>query len=94
MRDFCRGYPMVNRVFAQIGRLDAVMAVVGADRFLAVRLDKGMSWPEARATCVTCVASDRCAAWLAMRPRTPVDDAPAFCPNRSFFLRCRKSADN
>lgn len=94
MGDFCRGYPMVNRVFAQIGRLDAVMTVVGADRLLAVRLDKGASWPEARTTCVTCVASGRCAAWLASNPKAPVGDVPMFCPNRRFFLRCRKSARN
>lgn len=85
---------MVNRVFAQMGRMDVVMAVMGADRFLAVHLDKGMSWPEARARCVTCVASNRCAAWLAINSRAPAADVPTFCPNRSFFLRCRKSIGN
>ncbi len=86
MSDFCYGWPILSRVFRQSALMDRMMAKVGASPAVAVRVDRGMAWYEARTRCIECTKAPVCQRWL-----EGVDSAAApseFCPNATFFRAC------
>ena len=91
MSDSCYSWPIFNRVFRQAELMDRMMERVGARPAVAVRIDHGMAWYDARTKCIDCLAEQECRRWLentdaSARP-------PDFCPNAQFFRQCvRKGA--
>jgi hypothetical protein len=53
--DFCYSWP-VFRVFRQGEVMDRMMERVGVRPAVAVRIDQGMAWYDARANCIDCLA--------------------------------------
>jgi Family of unknown function (DUF6455) len=81
--DFCYSRPMLNRIFRHAELMDRMMERVGVDPGVAVRLDRGMVWYEARSTCVSCCKEQQCHRWL--QGSKGLQAPPEFCPNAEFF---------
>ena len=91
MSDFCYSWPIFNRVFRQAEQMDRMMERVGARPEVAVRIDQGMAWYDARTKCIDCLAEQECRRWLQSTCATAT--SPDFCPNACFFRQCaRKGA--
>ena len=88
MSDFCYGWPVFNRVFRQAALMDRAMERMGADRAVAVRLEKGVAWYEARTRCIECVHDQRCRGWLAVDASLGAD--ADFCPNAGFYASVKQ----
>jgi len=88
MSDFCYSWPIFSRVLRQAELMDRMMDRVGASPSVAVRLESGMAWYEARTRCIDCVHDQRCRDWL--QSASPSSAEPDFCPNAQFFRECRK----
>ena len=89
MSDFCYSWPLFNRVFRQAARMDRMMDRVGVSPSVAVRLESGMAWYEARTRCIDCVNEQSCRNWL--ESASPLSAAPDFCPNAQFFQECKEA---
>jgi Family of unknown function (DUF6455) len=63
------------------------MERVGVDLAVAVRVDGGMAWYEARSRCISCCEEQQCHSWLQRSEGLPA--LPEFCPNAEFFRYCR-----
>ena len=86
MSDFCYSWPMFNRIFHQVELMDRMMERIGVNPGVAVRIDKGIAWYEARTKCLSCCHERECRHWL---EGSEVLEGPTdFCPNVAFFRRC------
>ena len=90
MSDFCYSWQLLNRIFHQVELMDRMMGLVGVDPAVAVRVDKGVAWYEARTNCISCCHECECRNWLECSEGLPVP--PDFCPNVEFFGRCAETA--
>jgi len=88
--DFCYSWPIFNRVFRQAERMDRMMERLDVKPAVAVRIDRGMAWYEARTRCIDCLEDHRCARWLEYTAGSV--SPPDFCPNAQFFRRCTKGS--
>ncbi len=86
MSDFYHSAPVFNRVFRQAELMDAMMQRAGVRPAVAVRIDQGMGWYDARTRCIDCVAEQHCRKWLESADATV--EPPEFCPNARFFRQC------
>ncbi len=67
-----------------------MMERMGANPGVAVRIDKGNAWYEARTKCVSCWHEYECRNWL---EGSEVLQGPTdFCPNVAFFQRCARTS--
>lgn len=89
MSDSCYSWPLFNRVSRQATRMDHMMERVGVSPSVAVRLESGMAWYEARTRCIDCVHEQCCRNWL--ESASPLSAAPDFCPNAQFFQECKET---
>lgn len=89
MSDLCFERPALARVLRQAETMDRMMARVGVAPGVAVRLERGGAFYEARSRCIACVADARCRAWLGDSGVAP---PPDFCPNAAFLARCLATA--
>jgi hypothetical protein len=80
---------MFNRIFHQVELMDRMMDVVGVNPAIAVRVDKGAAWYEARTNCISCCHECECRNWLECSDGLAVP--PDFCPNAAFFRRCTEA---
>ena len=90
MTDFCLSRPMLDHVLRQAATMDRMMAAVGVEPAVAVRVERGAAFFEARTRCIECRALAECKAWLANSGEGAAP--PPFCPNRSFFGTCLDGA--
>jgi hypothetical protein len=80
-------WPMYHRVERRAGRIHEMMRRLDVDSATLARLRCGDAYGEARASCLSCRASETCLRWL---------DAPAsggrpeFCPNLALFEGCKR----
>lgn len=86
MSDFCYDRPMLKRIFRHAELMDRMMERVGVDPGVAVRVDSGMAWYEARSRCIACCKEQQCQGWLQGSER--LQASPGFCPNSEFFRCC------
>lgn len=86
MGDFCYGWQIFSRVFRQAELMDRMMKRIGVRRAVAVRVDQGMAWYDARTKCIDCLADRQCRGWLENTDETAIPHD--FCPNAQFFQRC------
>ncbi|MGE0850972.1 MAG: DUF6455 family protein [Hyphomicrobiaceae bacterium] len=91
MGDFCQRRPMLERVFAQADLMDRVMERVGVDAPTAARLDRGMTWYEARSRCIACPYDRQCREWVAPTADAAPRSAPLYCENADFFDVCKQA---
>jgi Family of unknown function (DUF6455) len=89
MSDFCYSWPLFNRVFRQAARMDRMLDRVGVSPSVAVRLESGIAWYEARTRCIECVHEQCCRNWL--ESTSPSSAEPDFCPNAQFFEECKET---
>jgi hypothetical protein len=65
--------------------MDRMMQKRGVNVCVALAVDGGLAFKEARAKCRYCLNEEACRRWLTIKaPRT----APDFCPNARFFGTC------
>jgi len=88
MSDFCVSWPMLNHVLSQAKLMDEMMSRLGVDPAVAVRVDQGAAFYEARTRCIDCSSVESCRCWLASLEAPP--QPPNFCPNEAFFEDCVK----
>ena len=88
MSDFCFSWPMLNHVLSQAKLMDEMMSRLGVDPAVAVRVDQGAAFYEARTRCIDCSSVESCRCLLASSEASPV--APDVCPNAAFFEECAK----
>jgi hypothetical protein len=88
MSDLCYPFPVFQRVLARAELMDRMLGRCGIDPGVAVRLDGGAAWYEARTRCIDCPSGHNCAHWLMRSEGEPQGAVPTFCPNRDFFDRC------
>ena len=80
-------WPMYRRTERLAVRMHEMMQRLDVDPAKLARLRGGAAYGEARATCLSCTASETCLRWL---------DAPAsggrpeFCPNLAVFEGCKR----
>jgi hypothetical protein len=88
--DFCYSRPMLNRILRHAELMDRMMERVGVDPAVAVRVDRGMAWYEARSRCISCSKGQQCRVWIqgCEGLRAP----PKFCGNAEFFRSCTAGA--
>jgi len=86
MSDFCYSWPMLNRIFQQAELMDRMMMRVGVSPVVAVRVDRGVAWYEARTNCISCCHERECLNWLECSEGIPMP--PDFCPNSEFLRSC------
>lgn len=89
MSDFCYSWPVFNRVFRQAEVMDRMMERVGVRPAVAVRIDQGMAWYDARTKCIDCLAEQQCRWWLESADASAAP--PDFCPNAQFFRECARN---
>jgi len=89
MSDFCFSWPMFNLIFHQVELMDRMMDVVGVNPAVAVRVDEGAAWYEARTNCLSCCHECECHDWLECSDGLTLP--PDFCPNVAFFRRCTQA---
>ncbi len=89
MSDYCYSFPIFNRVQTQAATMDRMVEKVGVDPLVAVRVENGMAWYEARTRCLECRSAERCTAWLDCTTHDGDADVPDFCPNNRFFQKCK-----
>lgn len=89
MSDFCYDWPALNRIFRQAALMDRMMAQVGVEPIVAVRIDQGTAWYEARTKCIECLSEQACRRWLDCG--NAMSSPPSFCPNAEFFRQCLTS---
>jgi hypothetical protein len=89
MSDFCYSWPMFNRIFHQVELMDRMMEVVGVNAAIAVRVDEGAAWYEARTNCLSCCHECECRDWLVCSEGLLMP--PDFCPNAAFFRSCTEA---
>ena len=88
MSDLCYGWPVYNRIFRQAELMDRMMEHVGANQSVAVRLENGMAWYEARTRCIDGAHERQCRNWLELGSNAS-RAKPDFCPNARFFQSCQ-----
>ena len=88
MSDFCFSWPMLNHVLSQAELMDQMMSRLGVNPAVAVRIDRGTAFYEARTRCIDCPSGGSCRCWLASSEASPMP--PNFCPNEAFFEDCVK----
>jgi uncharacterized protein DUF6455 len=81
-------WPMYRRVERRAVRIHEMMRRLDVDPAKLARLRRGDAYAEARATCLSCRASEACLRWLGA-PSTGAK-RPEFCPNLALFERCRR----
>ncbi len=86
MTDLCFARPMLDHVVRQAATMDKMMKVVGVNPLIAVRIEAGAAFFEARSRCIDCRARAQCRGWLAAT--RPDAGTPPFCPNTAFFATC------
>jgi hypothetical protein len=86
MSDFCYSRPMLNRIFRHADLMDHMMECSGVDPAVAVGVDSGMAWYEARSKCISCCKEQQCGSWL--QGSDGLQAPPEFCPNAEFFRCC------
>jgi hypothetical protein len=87
MSDLLFSRPMLRRILAQAELMDRMLLRLGVDEAALARLGGGMGLYEARTRCLACRNERACRAWL--EGWTDPADPSEFCPNASFFARCR-----
>ena len=90
MCDFCCSWPMLNRIFRQAEMMDRMMGRVGVNLVVAVRVDQGAAWYEARTNCISCCHEHECRNWLECSEGLPMP--PDFCRNAEFFRSCAEQS--
>jgi Family of unknown function (DUF6455) len=81
-------WPMFDRVERRALRMHEMMQRLDVDPAKLARLRGGDAYAKARATCLSCRASEGCLYWVG-RPAQP-GRRPAFCPNLALFEACRR----
>jgi hypothetical protein len=81
-------WPMFHRVERRALRMRAMMQRLDVDPARLARLRGGDAYAEARATCLSCWASEGCLSWLDNPAQA--GSRPAFCPNLALFEACRR----
>lgn len=89
MSDYCYSYPVFQRVLDQAAQMDRMIARIEVGPAVAVRVDNGMAWYEARTRCLECRSSEDCRAWLDRTAAREASGGAAFCPNSAFFGACK-----
>lgn len=80
-------WPLTEKVWRQFEIFDLVMKRAQVDPVCAARENIGKAIAEARNICLNCPVQERCQALL--KKKSDPDEIMAFCPNSSFFTRCR-----
>jgi hypothetical protein len=86
MRNSTNLWPTFTRVLRRQQLMDCMMQSSGVDVAIAVRMDGGLAFMEARTKCRFCLHEDACANWLSSAEGQ--QEAPDFCPNAGFFFEC------
>jgi Family of unknown function (DUF6455) len=84
MRNSTNLWPTFTRVLRRQQLMDCMMQSSGVDVAIAVRMDGGLAFMEARTS--VAFAEDACANWLSSAGGQ--QEAPDFCPNAGFFFEC------
>lgn len=79
-------WPTLKQVQRRQQLMDRMMQASGVDVLMAVRVDGGLAFAEARAKCRHCLHSVACRGWPGSFKGLQMP--PDFCPNASFFLAC------
>ena len=87
MSDFCFSWPLLNHVLSQTELMDRMMSRLGVNPAVAVRIDRGAAFYEARTRCIECPSGGSCRCWLASAETSM---PPDFCPIAAFFAECAK----
>ncbi len=88
MSDFCFSWPMLNRILRQAKLMDRMMSRLGVNPAVAVRIDRGATFYEARRRCIDCRWVGACRDWLTSSEAPPA--SAKFCRNAAFFEECLK----
>jgi hypothetical protein len=79
---------MFHRVERRALRMHEMMRRLDVDPAKLARLRGGDAYANARATCLSCRASERCLFWLDTTAQA--EGRPVFCPNLALFEACRR----
>ncbi len=81
-----RRWSQYNRVISHADLMDRVMEKMHVSKSVAVRINSGAAFQDARKKCIGCVYTNQCRRWL----ETENSKAPQ-CPNLDFFNQCIRS---
>jgi hypothetical protein len=79
-------WPTFNQARQRQELMDRMMLRLGVDFPIAIGVDKGHAFVQARSKCRNCLHESECRVWLDTSGTRPV--LPDFCPNVCFFRRC------
>jgi Family of unknown function (DUF6455) len=82
-----RLWPTLEQVLRRQELMDLMMRTSRVDVPMAVRVDGGLAFIEARAKCRYCLHEGVCRDWL--EASEGLQTPPDFCPNARFFHACR-----
>ncbi len=80
--------PIVRHVERRARRLRDMIDSLDVDEIALTRLERGEAYVQARNNCLRCASVGECLHWL--QSANEKNAAPAFCPNRSLFNKCRR----
>jgi hypothetical protein len=83
MSDFCFSPPIFNRIFRQAKLMDRMMDQLGVTATVAMQINNGRAWYEARTKCIDCLDHKACRRWLDNLDAQAAP--PEFCANARFF---------
>lgn len=83
MNDHCFSHRLMNHT----EMMDRMMMRLGVDKTVALGVDGGLAFLEAKTKCVFCAKPERCSQWLA--DAEPLAGPEEFCPNTGFFAECQ-----
>jgi hypothetical protein len=84
---------IIDRADRQAWLMGRMMDRLGLTVVETTRANLGIRMYSACRTCMSCRHADECEAWLSASDKTYVADAPAFCPNASFFRGVHRRSD-
>ena len=88
MSDLCFSWPMLKHVLSQTELMDQMMSRLGVNPAVAVRIDRGAAFYDARTKCIGCPSGGSCRCWLTSSEAAVTP--PDFCPIAAFFEDCAK----
>jgi hypothetical protein len=83
-----RLWPRFEEVLRRQRLMERMMQTSGVDVPMAIRVDGGLAFIEARGKCRYCLHEESCRVWLDSCNESQT--APDFCPNARFFAACRR----
>ena len=83
--------PVFRRLWRRAALFEQMADRLDVDMTSASKLDRGDAVTCAHDRCIECRHARECVNWLEASTGLPLP--PDFCPNREFFARCEKHAE-